>query len=274
MTDDLNVGSGKRGSGQGDKRRWLPKQVISGENENIFSVLPESVLTNFLNPTSENALLWNVIYPLAQPTISQIDFLNIRPLWGAPNKEKKADDALIPYYWGYDVDGKRLSRLDDVLLMIDGSGPKTEVDLYFLGERNLILVESKRKSGFGRCSRFTKRRCPEMHLAVGDDWSPCRYWEVEKSRFTNHLAMGPRPKSDSEPPTCNRHYQLARTLTIGRELADLLEREFHLWVFAPRSYWSKLEKDWLDFAECVQDDSLWRRLRVIAWEDIQKIAAR
>ncbi len=206
--------------------------------------------------------------------ISQIDFLNIRPLWGAPNKEKKADDALIPYYWGYDVDGKRLSRLDDVLLMIDGSGPKTEVDLYFLGERNLILVESKRKSGFGRCSRFTKRRCPEMHLAVGDDWSPCRYWEVEKSRFTNHLAMRPRPKPDSEPPTCNRHYQLARTLTIGRELADLLEREFHLWVFAPRSYWSKLEKDWLDFAECVQDDSLWRRLRVIAWEDIQKIAAR
>ncbi len=274
MTDDPNGNSSKSGSGQGDKRRWLPKQVISGENEGLFSVLPESVLTNFLNPTSENALLWNVIYPLAQPTISRIDLLNIRPLWGNPNEEKKADDALTPYYWGFDVDGGRLSRLDDVLLMIDGSGPKTEVDLYFLGERNFILVESKRKSGFGRCSRFSKRRCPEMHLAVGDDWSPCRYWEVEKSRFTSHLAMGPRPKPDSEPPTCNRHYQLARTLIIGRELADVLEREFHLWVFTPRSHWSKLEKDWLDFTERVEDDSLWRRLRVIAWEDIQETASR
>jgi len=242
MADDLNGSSGKRGSGHGDRRRWLPKQVISGENERIFSVLPESVLTNFLNPTSENALLWNVIYSLAQPTISLIDFLNI--------------------------------RLGDALLMIDGSGPKTEVDLYFLGERNLILVESKRKSGFGRCSRFTKRRCPEMHIPAGDDRSPCRYWEIEKSCFTSHLTMGPRPKPDSESPTCNRHYQLARTLTIGRELAGLLEREFHLWVFAPRSHWSKLEKDWLDFTERVQDDSLWRRLRVIAWEDIQKIAGR
>ena len=274
MTDDLNGISSKRGSGHGDRRRWLPKQVISGENERIFSVLPESVLTNFLNPTSENALLWNVIYPLAQPTISLMDLLNIRPLWGNPNEVNKADDALTPYYWGYDVEGVRLDKLGDVLLMIDGSGPKTEVDLYFLGERNLILVESKRKSGFGRCSRFTKRRCPEMHLLAGDDRSPCRYWEIEKSCFSSHLTMGPRPKSDSESPTCNRHYQLARTLTIGRELADLLEREFHLWVFAPRSHWSKLEKDWLDFTERVKDDSLWRRLRVIAWEDIQKIAGR
>jgi hypothetical protein len=109
MTDDLNVDSGKSGSGQGDKRRWLPKQVISGEDEGIFLVLPESVLTNFLNPTSENALLWNVIYPLAQPTIALTDLLNIRPLWGNPNEGNTTDDALIPYYWGYDVDGERLS---------------------------------------------------------------------------------------------------------------------------------------------------------------------
>ncbi len=274
MTDDLNGSSGKWGSGHGSERRWLPKQVISGEDEGIFSVLPESVLTNFLNPTSENALLWNVIYPLAQPTIALMDLLNIRPLWGNPNEENETDDALAPYYWGYDVEGVRLQKLDDVLLMIDGSGPKTEVDLFFLGERNLILVESKRKSGFGRCSRFSRRRCPEVHVSVRDDRSPCRYWEVEKARFTNHLAMGLRPEPDSESPTCNRHYQLARTLTIGHELADLLKREFHLWIFAPRSHWLKLEKDWLDFAERVQDDSLWRRLRVIAWEEIQEIASR
>ncbi len=274
MTDDLNGTFGNGGNNHAGERRWLPKQVISGENERIFSVLPENVLTNFLKPTSENALLWNVIYLLAQPTVSLIDLLSSRPLWGNPNEENKTDDALTPYFWGYGVDGARLYGLDDVLLMIDGSGPRTEVDLFFLGERNLILVESKRKSGFGRCSRFTRRRCPEIHLSLGDDRSHCRYWEIEKSRFTNQLAMDLHPNPDSESLACNRHYQLARTLIIGRELADFLGREFHLWVFAPRSHWSRLEKDWLDFTERVQDDSLWRRLRVIAWEDIQEMARR
>lgn len=274
MTDDLNGSFGNGGSNHAGERRWLPKQVISGENERIFSVLPESVLTNFLKPTSENALLWNVIYLLAQPTISLMDLLGIRPLWGNPNEENRTDDALTPYFWGYGVDGARLSGLDDVLNLIEGSGPKTEVDLYFLGERNLILVESKRKSGFGRCSRFTRSRCPEMHLSLGDAQSPCRYWEVEESRFANHLTMDPHPIPDSESPACNRHYQLARTLIIGRELAGLLGREFRLWVFTPRLYWSRLEKNWLDFTERVQDDSLWRRLRVIAWEDIQEMARR
>jgi hypothetical protein len=274
MTEDLNGSSGKSGNSHTDERRWLPRQVISGEDERIFSVLPESVLTNFLNPTSENALLWNVIYLLAQPTTSLTDLLKIRPLWGNPIEENKNDDALTPYYWGYGVDGTRLLKLDDVLLVIEGSGPKTEVDLFLLGERNLILVESKRRSGFGRCSRFTKRRCPEMPLSLGDDRSPCRYWHVEKSRFASHLTMDLHPNPDNESPACNRHYQLARTLSIGHELADLLGRELLLWVFTPRSHWSKLEKDWLDFTERVKDDSLWRRLRVIAWEDIQVMASR
>jgi len=274
MTDDHNRISGKRAINHDDERRWLPRQVISGEDEHIFSFLPESVLTNFLNPTSENALLWNVIYLLAQPAISLMDLLKIRPLWGNPIDINKTDDALTPYYWGYDVDGVRLCILDDVLLMLEGSGPKTEVDLFLLGERNLILVESKRKSGFGRCSRFTKRRCTEMHPAIGDARETCRYWSFEAARFDRQLDMGMPPTPDGEPPACSRHYQLARTLTIGHELANRLGREFHLWVFAPRSHWSKLEKDWFDFTERIQDDSFWRRLRVIAWEDIQVMASR
>lgn len=274
MADNLNGSTGKSGNSYTNERRWLPRQVISGDDERIFSVLPESVLANFLNPSSENALLWNVIYLLAQPTLSLMDLLNIRPLWGNPNDISKSDDALTPYYWGYDVNGVRLSNLDDVLLMLEGSGPKTEVDLFILGEKNLILVESKRKSGFGRCSRFTKRRCAEMHPAIGEARESCRYWSVEAARFDRQLDMGMRPIADGEPPACSRHYQLARTLTIGHELADLLGREFHLWVFAPRSRWSKLEKDWLDFTERIQDDSLWRRLRVIAWEDIQNMVSR
>ena len=69
MKDHPEGNSGANGVNRAEARKWLPRQVISGEDELIFSVLPESVLTNFLNPSSENALLWNVIYRLAQPTI-------------------------------------------------------------------------------------------------------------------------------------------------------------------------------------------------------------
>ena len=265
--------SGTNGGNRAEGRRWLPRQVISGEGERIFSVLPESVLANFLSSTSENALLWNVIYQQAQPTISFRELLKIRPLWGNSGEEIIPDDALSPYYWGYDVDGQRLKYLDDVLLNIDGGGPKTEVDLFLLGKRNLILVESKRKSGFGRCSRFSKRRCPELHPDSDEGWKPCRYWSFDAARFDQHLVMEIDSLADGESPACNRHYQLARTLTIGLALADLLSREFHLWTFVPRKQWPKLERDWLDFSERVHEDPLWRTLRVIAWEDVQALSS-
>jgi hypothetical protein len=40
----------------------------------------------------------------------------------------------------------------------------------------------------------------------------------------------------------------------------------------PQASWTKLEPVWLDFADRVRDEDLWRRLRVLAWEDLLSLA--
>ncbi len=42
--------------------RPLPKRVLVGRDEDIFFVLPEDIILNFLSEGSENALLWNMFY--------------------------------------------------------------------------------------------------------------------------------------------------------------------------------------------------------------------
>ena len=248
----------------------MPDRILHGLQEPIFDALPESVLTNFQTPRSENALVWNLIYPLAQPTISFKQLTQIRPLWGvvAPSD---FDDALRPYYWGFDVQGELLSGLDDVLERIDGEGSRTEVDLFLLGQHTLIVVEAKHLSALGRCSRYSHKRCPEMHLDSSDLETTCRYWSLPQAAFSVELDFNKRPESGQESPPCDRHYQLARTLLVGRALSGTLERELHLWMLIPGKRWSSFEKRWLDFTERIRDDELWRRVRVLAWEDVDRL---
>lgn len=250
-----------------------PKRLWTGSGEAIFSVLPNTILTNFYSDRSENALLWNLIYARAQPTLSLKALLALKPLWGSADLGDDQDDHLVPYYWGYHRDGSRLQWLDDTLADVDGAGPRTEVDLFLLGERRLIAVESKHTSGFGRCARYAAQRCPEIHPANTDD-PHCRYWEPGPALFTNLLQVGPRPTSESDAVPCNVHYQLARTLLVGSELARRLGRQFALWVFLPRKGWRALEPAWLDFVARVDDDLAWRWMRAIAWEQIRSLPAR
>ena len=126
--------------------------------------------------SSESALVWNSIYPRAQPTLSLADLLQLRPLWGS-SLEPISDD-LVPFYWGYDQIGKRLPRLDGILETIDGPGPKTEVDLFLLGEHELVVVEAKHMSGLGRCGRYGSKRCPEIHLEPSA--AGCQYWTSDE----------------------------------------------------------------------------------------------
>ena len=240
--------------------------ILAGSEEPVFRVLPNTVLDNLRRIESESSVLWNLIYPRAQPSLSLADLLGLKPLWGS--KLTLADDALEPYYWGYNSSGDRLHGLDQALDRIDGSGPQTEVDLFMLGNRELVLVEAKHMSGLGRCSRFMSGRCPEIQ-DVGRD--PCRYWHVETASFSESLRLGKSPTPHSDAPPCNRHYQLARTLLIGQVLAGLLQRRLHLWLLTPRVRWLNLERDWIDFTERVVDHDLWRRMRVIAWEQIQTL---
>lgn len=242
-------------------------RVWFGSEEPIFDALPANVTTNFHNPRSENALLWNTVYRLAQPAIEFSTLLSVRPLWGTLAIDPRQDD-LVPYYWGYDVNGARLDGLDVALAAVDGSGPRTEVDLFLVGLNNLIAVEAKHTGRFGTCSRFHQGRCPEIHQPGSAGEQACRYWEVPEAEFSSALRMGARPDPESAAPPCSRHYQLARTLLVGSELAAQRGLVFSLWVFAARTEWRSLESDWLDLCGRVLDGGLWRRMRVLAWEDL------
>jgi hypothetical protein len=83
------------------------------------------------------------------------------------------------------------------------------------------------------------------------------------------LDFGARPALGAEEsPPCARHYQLARTLLIVEYLARAENLEPHLCLLIPRRRWPALRALWLDFTERVRDEDLWRRLRVVAWEDL------
>jgi hypothetical protein len=187
----------------------LRKRILFGEGEAIFSQLPNNVLANLRHSRSENALLWNCIYPLAQPTLSMSQLLEIVPLWGTA-KIKLEEDFLEPYFWGYSISGDRLPGLDDVLQRIDGRGPKTEVDLFLLGKTQLVLVEAKHLAGLGQCSRYSNHRCPEIQLEGNDEIEACRYWEAGDQEFQRLLDFGDRPIAGAQSPPCNQHYQLGR----------------------------------------------------------------
>ncbi len=253
-------------------KRPAPKRILSGSDEPIFNVLPQRVLANLRSPTSENALLWNLIYPLTQPTISIAKLISLRPLWGTSDLSETVDEELEPYFWGYSIDGDRLLSLDEVLEEVDGPGLKTEVDLFLLGKRNVVLVEAKHFGGLGRCKRYAQLHCPEVHRAAEELEDVCRYWEDSFASFRDHLEFGPRPEPGEGIPPCYRHYQLARTLLVGVSLSTRLQLQLHLWLVVPRGRWRSFEKEWLDFTDRVRDDELWRRLRVIAWQDIRKLA--
>lgn len=251
-----------------------PSRLWAGSDEPIFGVLPGTVLDNFYNPHAENALLWNLIYPRAQPTLPLVELLGRVPLWGTPYPEELKEERPLPYYWGFGQDGSRLAELDDVLIHVDGPGPKTEIDLLLRGQRLLIAVEAKRNGDFGRCARYVGGRCPEVHGSGEGGDAVCRYWEPGAAQFVAQLIMGARPGPETLNPACNLHYQLARTLLIGKSLAVRLGLQFALWVFLPRKRWRALEKTWLDFTERVRDDQLWRMMRVLSWEQVEQIPPR
>jgi len=255
-------------SSRSSNRGHIPRRILEGIEEPIFDALPQRVLDNLRRPASENALVWNLIYPLARPQISLAALLALRPLWGTASIEQEPD-SLRPYFWGFDIEGQKLPGLDHALRRISGPGPRTEVDVFLVGERNLILVEAKNRSGLGRCSRYQKGRCPEAQPEELEERQACRYWEAPEARFSDFLEIGPRPVHDGPAPACCMHYQLARTLLVGRELAKRDGKVLHCWMIVPRSRWRTLQPTWQDFCERVGDDALWRRMRVLAWEDVR-----
>lgn len=253
-----------------NRLRPFPQRILAGANEPIFDVLPERVLDNLRRSTSENALVWNLVYPLARPTLSLSEWMRLKPLWGTPGLAVDEDD-LQPYFWGYGIAGNRLGSLAEVLADQDGPGPKTEVDLFFVGRENLVLAEAKHMGALGRCSRLARGRCPEIQ-ASAPGGETCRYWDIPGVRFDRLLDFGPRPTPGDTRPPCGLHYQMARTLLVGDRLAARLGVHLHLWLITPQRHWKALQASWLDFVDRVRDEGTWRRLRVLAWEDVRALS--
>jgi len=254
--------------------RPLSKRILHGLEEPIFGRLPQSVVANFDHPGSENALLWNTIYPRCRPSLAWRQLLALEPRWGtALDPAHEPDDQLLPFFWGYAVSGERMPELDRVLEAVDGPGPKTEVDLFLRGREKLVLLEAKHAASPGRCSRFAAGRCPEVHDPGVGDGAGCRYWEAGPGWFEGELDLGGRPVPGGPAPPCNTHYQLARTLLVGQALAGALGLELHLWLLLPDRQWKGYRKAWTDFTRRVRDEQLWRRLRVITWHSLRSIEA-
>jgi hypothetical protein len=251
-----------------------PKRILDGLREPIFSALPERVLANLRSNASENALLWNLFYPISRSLIELDSLLNLPVLWGTQSLPEIQSDRLEPYFWGYGIHGRKLDGLESALEAIDGTGQQTEIDLILLGRHNLVAVEAKRGAQPGRCQRYQALRCPEIHPAAAGE-TGCRYWHERQALFSDALDFGEPPYEEQpESPPCHQHYQLARTLLVGRELADHIGLQFHLWLILPAGKWRANRRNWLDYASRIRDSQLWRLMRVIAWEEIQKLPAK
>lgn len=270
MADDPSSETNRPGIGGEARLQLRPHRLLAGQGEPIFAALPESVLQNLWNPTSETALLWNLLYPLTQAQLHLEELLRLRPIWGSAMGQVEPD-SLTPYFWGFDLAGRAMPGLEQATDRVDGMAPQAEVDLYLLGARNLVLVEAKHLSGPGRCARYAAGRCPEIHRPWDDS---CRYWEAGPAAFSAALDFGERPTPEAPAPPCSRHYQLGRLLLIGLQLAALLERKLHFWLLLPKARWGAIAADWLDFVGRVADRETWNCLRVISWEQIRWLAAR
>jgi hypothetical protein len=248
-------------------------RILSGENEPIFGVLPGGVLANLRKPASETAVIWNLFYPRARPTLSLAQWMALPPLAGTAFLSD--DDQMTPYYWGYAVDGTRLAALQEAQRVVDGEEACTEIDVVLLGSRNVVVIEAKNLATLGRCDRYRRGRCPEVHVqppsAEAD--ARCRYWEGKTARFSDQLEFGDRPRPAQFVPPCSRHYQLARVLLVGSAMARMLDKRLHLWLLTSQRRWPALKHDWGDLTSRIRDDELWRRSRVLAWEAIAKLPA-
>ena len=247
-----------------------PKGILAGDSEPIFSRLPEEVRVNMRREGSESAVLWNLLYPFAHHGISLMAWQQLRPLWGSAS-ETIDEDRLLPYFWGLHADGTALPGLSETAAAVAGRDDRLEIDLLLLGARHLIAVEAKTDGEPGRCGRYDGGRCPEVHGGGGT----CRYWEDGPAAFDRSFDFGARPVRDQEVrPPCAVHYQLARTLLAVEHLARAQGLVPHLALLIPQRRWAALRSGWQDFAERVREDAPWRRMRVVAWEDLMELKGR
>lgn len=202
--------------------------VVNPLNHPVYHLLPQRTQKKILSPISEDKLTWDCFVGLKQakalgPVLA--DSLAIP-------REKLAGAHLV--LWGWEIHTSSASKwapLSDVLSAVedyrDGrpEGQKTEPDVIVFTESSLLVIECKRHSRLGTCSRFKDKRCPEID--VDRRKRPyCQYW----ARGLNELVAFPMPVPMVLAPECDLYYQLMRNYMIGLRLAEALRLSLHLMV--------------------------------------------
>jgi hypothetical protein len=197
-------------------------------NHPVYNLLPQRTQKKLLSPISEDKLTWDCFFGLKQAGALDVTLAEVLKI----RREALAGSRLI--LWGWEIHSDSASLwplLPEILSSVedyyDGKqeGQKTEPDAIILSESALVIIECKRGSRLGDCSRFKDQRCPEVHLE-GRKRPYCQYWD----RGLDQLVRFQKPVPTDTSADCNRFYQLMRNYMIGTRLAGALGVQLHLMV--------------------------------------------
>jgi hypothetical protein len=201
-------------------------------NHPVYDLLPQRTQRKLLSPISEDKLTWDCFFGLKKAAALDSNLAGLLGL----GKELLVAPRL--FLWGFEIYEALASPwpiLNDILSSVedyrDGKqeGQKTEPDAIILSESSLVIIECKRGSRLGDCSRFKNRQCPEIHRE-GRKRPYCQYW----ARGLDRLVTFSKPTPTTTAPECNRFYQLMRNHMIGARLAAALRVDLHLLVVKAR----------------------------------------
>jgi hypothetical protein len=197
-------------------------------NHPAYEHLPLRTRKKLLSPISEDKLTWDCCVGLRQagalgPVLA--DALGL-------SHEKLVEPQLI--LWGLEIGESSAPAWPPLLPILfelenyrDGKpeGQKTEPDAIVVTNSSIVVLECKRTSDLGECSRFKDQRCPEINLDRRK--RPfCQYW----ARGLDQLVSFPKPEAGASVAPCSLFYQLMRNYMVGFRLAQVLKLGLHLLV--------------------------------------------
>jgi hypothetical protein len=240
--------------------------MINPLNHPVYQELPQRTQRKMLSPISEDKLTWDCFFGLKQaeslgPALSAA--LNL-----PPDTFKEAELIL----WGFQIGessyapwGPLARVLAELECYNDGKpeGQKTEPDAIILSSTSITVIECKRTSSLGHCSRFGKRECPEVNLEQRKRLY-CQYW----ARGLSELTTFPKPLPGAGAAHCDRFYQLMRNEMVGLRLAHLLGLRLHLVTVKGKNSagFAQMEEDVRSFNGSI---SLGPKFSILCWNDLR-----
>lgn len=199
----------------------------------VYNLLPARTQKKILRPESEDKLTWDCFFGLSQAgALGRV----LADRLGLPRQQLDGAGLVL---WGWEIQSESASRwapLGAVLSAVENyrdgrpEGQKTEPDAIVFTSTSLVIIECKRRSKLGTCSRFGERECPEIDLDRRKR-SYCQYW----ARGLSELVAFEKPDPGVDAPECDRYYQLMRNYMIGLRLAEALQTTLHAMVIKAKN---------------------------------------